>query len=112
MALIGAACTSIDDNSLDGDALDRGSLSETTDDAATGVGDEAETRADANQAAPPEMTLAAYYREIVGTSDELADCLAAAAGAESLQTVADLQAAEANAELVERLAAGQDACIE
>lgn len=48
MALIGAACTSIDDNSLDGDALDRGSLSETTDDAATGVGDEAETRADAS----------------------------------------------------------------
>lgn len=112
LAFAVTACTSIGGESLGDDSRQDGSGETSAQDAATGLGDQAQARAGGVQDAPADMTLAAYYREIVGAPDELATCLAEAADAESLQTVADLQTAEANRELVERLASRQDACIE
>ncbi len=62
--------------------------------------------------ADPDLELGPYYRDVIGSPDDLATCLADAAAAESMFTVADLQAAEADLALTARLADAQDACLE
>lgn len=51
-----------------------------------------------------------YYRDVLGAEGALAECYAAAGSAEGLSSVADLEAAEADAELSARLVITFDAC--
>jgi len=63
-----------------------------------------------NAEIPRDLDLARFYVQYVGTSPELADCLAAAARTEGVESFADLEAAEADTELSGRIAERQAAC--
>lgn len=78
----------------------------------------AQSSGDPSQAPPLLSTLPVdratplldYYRDVLGAEDVLAECYAAAGSAEGLSSVADLEAAEADAELSARLVVAFDAC--
>lgn len=58
----------------------------------------------------PSVALLPYYRDVLKAEESLAECYAAAGGAEGLTNVADLAAAEADPVLTGRLIAAFDAC--